>query len=165
MSRATAFIARHATTALLLALTLIYVSEISSIKSQFDEGFVSTRFLPRLLAGVALGAIAVIAWREERASRPDGDDTADGFSLHAKPLGLFLGVLGYIALFQPLGFVLSTIALSLSTLWLFDFAAERSSLLVRILHNLLWAAVLTGLAYLLFSVAFGARLPLFPELG
>jgi len=163
MSRVRAVIGKHAATAFLLALVLIYASEISSIRSLFDEGFVSTRFLPKLLVGVALGAIIWIAVRDAR-SEPANEAETDAAAPpgHGKPILLFGVIIGYIALFQPIGFVLSTVALSICCLWMFDFGANRSTLLSRILLTVFAASVLTGLAYLLFSIAFGARLPLFP---
>lgn len=165
MSRAMKIVHQHATTILLLVLTLVYASEISSVRSLFDEGFVSTRFLPSLLVGVALVAIAVIALRDLRAASQVDDAPAQSLLQHVKPLGLFAVVLGYIALFRPLGFFATTFAFSLCCLWLFDYAAQQESLGRRLRANLVAAIAITGVAYLLFAVAFGARLPLLPELG
>lgn len=168
MVRVKAFATRHTISALLLALTLIYASGISSIRSLFAEGFVSTQFLPQVLVAIALVAILAIAWRDERAAKQASEDdnpVSQSPGALGKPFLLFVAILGYIAVFRPLGFFFSTIALSLCCLWLFNYASEARTILHRIGRCLLIATFITGLAYMLFAVAFGARLPLFPGSG
>lgn len=165
MPRANSIARKHAVTIVLLVLTLIYASEISSIRSLFDEGFVSTRFLPKLLVWIAIGALTVIALRDARASSGEKDDLDSSWTSHVKPLVLLGVVFCYIALFRPAGFILTTIALAMSCLWLFDFASSEQRKSARIAKNLIAALIITALAYLLFAVAFGTRLPLLPELN
>lgn len=149
----------------LLVLTLVYASGISSIKSLFDEGFVSTRFLPQSLVVIALCTLAVIAWRDLKSAdvaEPDGDGSEDTLSNHVKPYVLLVAILIYIAAFKPVGFIMSTTALSYCCLWMFDYAVEKADRFYRFGLRMFVSLVVTGLAYLLFAVAFGTRLPLLP---
>lgn len=148
----------------LLALVLIYAAGISDVRSQLDEGFVGTRFLPKGLVMVALACLAAILLREWRGtSTPhaaddigDHDTAEEPQALAYKPYALFVAILAYVGLFKPMGFVLTTAALCLAIMWLFDYENGRP------LRRLLGTVVITGLAYLLFAVAFGTRLDLWP---
>ena len=165
MSRVRAILGRHAATIGLLTLVLIYASEISSVRSLFDEGFVSTRFLPKLLVGIALFALLAIAWRDEKAAKSAQKPPPTRLLETARPLALFVMIVAYIAVFRPLGFFPATIALSLGCLWVFDFAVDQPNLGARLLRSGLAACVIAALAYFLFAVAFGARLPMLPDFG
>lgn len=140
----------------LLGLTLVYASGIFNIRSQFEEGFVSVTFLPKVLVVIALLAIGAIVNSEVRSARPQAKDTESTLLDRAKPFLLFCAILGYIAAFRPIGFLISTTMLAYVCLWLFNYA--RGQVWLRVLVS----SAITTLAYLLFAVAFGTRLALFP---
>lgn len=140
----------------LLALVLIYAAGIPDVRSQFDEGLIGTRSLPKGLVVLALACLGVILLREARAPAPETPEDQTGAW---KPYGLFAAILAYVALFKPVGFVLTTAGLCLIIMWLFEYETGRP------LRRILAAGVITGLAYLLFAVAFGTRLALWPGMG
>lgn len=146
----------------LLALTGIYAFGIPGIKSQFDEGVVGPQFLPLLLVFCALLALMAIFYRSLSEIRQSGegacqDEGVDRMSA-LRPFMVFLVILAYVAAFKPAGFVISTLGLAFGILWIFEYAAQN------IMLRLAVSVLLTGLAYILFAVAFGTRLPLFPGL-
>lgn len=160
MSKQPSLIRRLALPAGLAAMTAVYAAEIPNVRSLFGEGFVDTRFLPKVLVIIAACALVAIVWREIRAgaaAAPDEAGAEDGSRFDAfKPFILFAALLAYIAAFRPLGFLACNIGLSVLILWLFGYGAGRP--LVRVAA----ALGITGAAYLLFAVAFGTRLPLLP---
>jgi len=158
MSKQQSLLRRLALPAALAAMTAIYAAEIPNVRTLFGEGFVDTRFLPKVLVIIAACALVAIVWREIRAGAAEATaDEGDRFDAF-KPFILFAGLLAYIAAFRPLGFLACNVGLSVLILWLFGYGAGRP--LVR------GAAALgiTALAYLLFAVAFGTRLELVPGL-
>ncbi len=149
-------------------LAILYGVGIPQIRSQFDEGIVGPRFLPILLVIIALGCVAVIigrAWRRPAAASDAGPASAPAppvpaqrFRDAVKPYLLLGAILLYIALFKPLGFLLTTFGLGYAILTLFSYAQGR------LLRRAGMALAITLGSYGLFMLAFGARLPLFPEL-
>lgn len=147
----------------LITLTTIYAFGIPSIRSLFDEGLVGTQFLPQLLVLITLVSLAFVVLRDYKTAHKldqgdDGAANASQFSLKQaiKPIALFVSTLAYIALFKPTGFVIATFAYSFCVLSLFSHASNQLHLRALI------AAAITGLAYLLFAVAFGTHLNIYP---
>lgn len=129
----------------LFLLTLAYgVIAFTSIKAPFQYDPLGPESWPRLLSIVALACIVYILWR------PDVD------SLHVtRPtwirLALMVGLLMvYAELYEPLGFVLSTIL----------FAAITARMLgAGILHSIIFG-IATGVGgYLLCAVLLELNLP------
>lgn len=161
MSKITKFVRHHGLSVGLLILTILYALGIPNIRSLFDEGLIGTQFLPQLLVIITITCLAIIIFRDMKTaerSDEDGEDTLDKDNIKEKlkPIALFLATLGYIALFKPAGFVIATFLYSNCILWLFSHA--NNQFLVRALIG----ATITGLAYLLFAVAFGTHLNIYP---
>lgn len=161
MSKLTKFARHHGLSAGLVILTILYAFGIPNIRSLFDEGLVGTQFLPQLLVVITLICLAVIVLRDMKTAEEKDEDGETTFGKEIikdklKPIALFVATLGYIALFKPAGFVIATFLYSNCILWLFSHA--NNQLLVRALIG----ATITGLAYLLFAVAFGTHLNIYP---
>lgn len=138
-------------TLFLMALTTIYLVAAFQIRVPFAEGLAGPRFLPILASVIMYLALLRIIWRQ---SRQDGD--TEPLRSLAAPAQV-VGATGlYAALFEPLGYVVSTFLFTLALFRVFDF--ERNRPLVMVLY----AAAVTLVFYLLFAVAFSIRLPLVP---
>lgn len=159
MSKFIVFTRQHGLSLGLIVLTIIYASGIPSIKSLFDEGLVGTKFLPQLLVVITLFCLVIIMLRDIRTADKSieaSEETARKVEGSAKPLALFVATLAYIALFKAAGFLIATFLFATCVLCLFSHT--NKSLAARALI----AAAITGLAYLLFAVAFGTHLNIYP---
>lgn len=140
----------------LLVFTTIYASGIPRIRSLFDEGSVGTKFLPQLLVFITLSCLVIIILRDMKTADGAREEELQKAGSSAKPLVLFGATLAYIALFKSAGFLIATFLFSYSVLCLFSHSNKK--LIVRASI----AAAITGLAYLLFAVAFGTHLNIYP---
>ena len=130
----------------LLALAVGYGSVALTIPP--GEGEPGPAFLPVAL-GLALAVLSLAIVRNGlRASDPPNADRPAYRAWLAT-----LATLAYAALFQPMGFVLSTLAYSTAVTLL--FSRDRG-------HLLLVPPVVTLLIYVFFRVALGVRLPAGP---
>lgn len=156
VSKVTNFARHHGLSLGLLILTAIYAFGIPQIRSLFDEGLVGTRFLPQLLVIITISCLVLIMLRDMKKASISNEQISESARGNAKPIILFIATLVYIALFKSAGFLIATFLFSFSVLWLFSHASEK------LLARALIAASISGLAYLLFAVAFGTHLNIFP---
>lgn len=156
VSKIIKFATQHSLTVGLAILTTLYAFGIPNIRSLFDEGLVGTQFLPQLLVVITLICLVIIAVRDIKTNLTNDDEEEFSFKEKLKPFALFLATLGYIALFKPTGFLIATFTYSFCILCLFSHA--NNQLFVRSFI----AACITALAYLLFAIAFGTHLNIYP---
>lgn len=133
----------------LLIVTTIYLAAAFDIRAQFaGAGEMSPRAMPILTACLMYVALAVVLFGEMR--KP----TADGPAREMlRPLLVVVATAGYIALFQPLGYWLATLAFSSALFAIFGFQHRKPLLFA------LYAIGVTALFYGLFAGIFGVRLP------
>ncbi|HSF16144.1 MAG TPA: tripartite tricarboxylate transporter TctB family protein [Vicinamibacteria bacterium] len=126
----------------LILLALLYY--LATLELPAGDGEPGPAFFPRLLAAVllALGVRIVLGGIREAGQ---SDLPASG-----KPVVLIGATLAYLAIFAPLGFVLSTLAYTLFTARLLG-GRGISSLLVPL--------VATALVYALFAIGLALPLP------
>lgn len=135
----------------LTVLTTIYLAAAFNIRVPFDEGLAGPRFLPVVASIIMYLALIRILWVE---SRKTVETTASGSLM--PPFQVVVATGFYVALFQPLGYVLATFLFTLSLFRIFRFETARP------LVMLAYGAGVTLVFYLLFGIAFNIRLPLLP---
>ncbi|MEJ8475874.1 tripartite tricarboxylate transporter TctB family protein [Roseibium algae] len=151
MQNARVTLARCGFPLFLMVLTTAYLVATYQIRVQFSEGLVGPRFMPFLAAGLTYICLLRILWKETRNS----DDVGQSQSL-VRPAIVVVVTIGYVALFEMLGYAISTFIFSLCLFGVFGFERERP------VFMLLYAAAVTFVFYLLFGVAFDIRLPVIP---
>jgi len=133
----------------LLAVAVGY--GVAAMRIPAQEGEPGPGFLPLGLA-VLLGALSVwIVWSGFRGASPPGAAVSDGGARWTSgPWLASLATVLYVLLFQPLGFVLSTLAYSGAVTGLFTSDRKLRALV---------PVFVTLALYLFFRVALGVRLP------
>ncbi|SJZ54499.1 Tripartite tricarboxylate transporter TctB family protein [Consotaella salsifontis] len=134
--------------------TTIYLLKAITIVPQVDEGLVGPSFLPVVISIIMYAALAVVVFQEVRAGLPARDKQT--FNL-VEPVLVVVATAAYIALFELIGFVLSTILYVFVLLYIFRL--DRKGMGWRIAYTL----IITGIGYLLFRVFFDVRLPTLTE--
>ncbi|MGI3170861.1 tripartite tricarboxylate transporter TctB family protein [Pseudooceanicola sp. C21-150M6] len=133
----------------LMAATTVYLAAAFDIRTQFTgDGEMSPRSIPILAAGLMYIALGVVIWGEVRTPTDDGP-----LKDMLRPLLVVLATAGYIALFRPLGYVVSTLLFVAALFLIFQFCTRRPVAFV------LYAIGVTAVFYGLFAVIFGVRLP------
>lgn len=141
----------------LLVLTTIYLAGAVQIRAQVSsEGLVGPNFLPLLAAAGMYLCLALILAGELRRPATEVAAPADGGDDLALAWLVVLTTAAFIALFQLLGYFLSTALLTAALFRIFGFARGRP------LPFALGVAGITLLFYLFYGVLFDVRLPLFP---
>ncbi|WMS42235.1 tripartite tricarboxylate transporter TctB family protein [Acuticoccus sp. MNP-M23] len=148
------FINREAIFALfLLVMNTGYFIETLKMPRPFQLGEPGPAFLPMLLSAimfVAAGRILVGAL--------GGFRTDDGERFSIKPLILAALTLGFIALFEPAGYWIATLAYTFTVAVLFSLEDSRAPLKVAGLSAII-AICVTGVGYLFFVTLFDLYLP------
>jgi putative tricarboxylic transport membrane protein len=133
----------------LLAIAFGYGAAALRIPGQ--DGEPGPGFLPLGLAVLLAGLSVWIIWSGLRSAEPAGVETPDGGPRSTSgPCLAGLATVLYVALFQPLGFVLSTLAYSGAVTSLFTRDGKLRFIV---------PALVTLALYLFFRVALGVRLP------
>ncbi|MGY3439779.1 MULTISPECIES: tripartite tricarboxylate transporter TctB family protein [unclassified Marinovum] len=137
---------------ILLVLTTIYFAAAFNIRAQFTpEGEMGPQHFPMLIAGLMYAAVLAVLVNELRQPAPlaETNEAADLLL----PVLVVIATAGYIWLFRPLGYALST-ALFVAILFrVFRFETGRP--LIFALYVLGVVAAFYGL----FAGIFGVRLP------
>ena len=141
--------------AVLFVVTTIYLVAALGIRPQYDEGLVGPSFLPIVISVVMYLGLAAVALNIVRAT-PAADE-APREPLNLRPAILVVAATAiYIAVFEPLGYALSTLLYVFALLHVFRMDAN-------LLWRLVYAVVITAVFYLLFQVFFHVRLPTLTE--
>ncbi len=140
---------------------LAYGYEAMQLEATLEGDVIGPSFFPKLLVvfGLGLAAIQFFAWR----APPPKDEGADSVSEKAEP-GIFQNLakqlddllplalmVAYVALLFPLGFIISTVLYTTATM--------------KLLRQPTWfgafgfAALLTGLVFVVFQLILGIPLP------
>jgi hypothetical protein len=135
-----------------LIISAIYGFGITHLKNPSEMFFAGTTVFPILVTiGAIIFSLLVIA-----RGRMEGQD-AEVLELDPKVLkmmGVFTGVFAiYIAVFNKLGFLISTIAMLTSILFIFNVGKSQ-----RII-NLVIGIVFPTLCYVIFAMIFSISLP------
>lgn len=138
----------------LLVVTTIYLAATFTISTAFDTSFVNSAFTPRVVTVIMyLALLVVLRDAVRRRSRAEGNENEKEAAGWAQPLWVVLLTCVYIAVFRPLGYVLSTLPYVYALFHVFRF--EETNWLKRALY----AAVITAVFYVLFAELFNVRLP------
>lgn len=143
----------------LIVVTTIYLAAAFDISSPFAApGEISPRGIPILTALLMYVALLVVLVQEVRSPPPDQtDDSEDGSLL--RPALVVVATAGYILLFRPLGYSLSTLLFVAALFITFGFETRRPMFFA------LYAVAVTAVFYGLFALVFGVRLPTFPGMN
>ncbi len=143
--------------ATLILVTLIYLIEAIRNVRPLEEGTAGPSFFPIVISVVMLAALLPLLWSGWR--RTDTSEAAESEPISfAAPVKVVILTAGYIALFKPIGYFISTALYVLALLYVFRFKG-RSPLI-----NVFWAVVIAGLCFVLFSEIFQIRLPKLGEI-
>ncbi len=133
----------------LMVVTTIYLAAAFDIRTTFTpEGELSPRSIPILTAGLMYLALLAVLWGELRSPTADGP-----LRDMLKPLLVVIATSGFIFLFRPIGYVLSTLLFVSALFLIFRFEVKRPHFFV------LYAVIVTAIFYGLFAGIFGVRLP------
>lgn len=136
---------------LLLALAILY--EALGLEFSTDIG-PGPGFLPICLS-LLMAALALVLLFKRPKDQPQAEsDRASTKRVAGRVFAIFLGIFGFLALMQPLGFLLSGF---LFLMYLLAFIESKP-----ILPSLLWAAGASTGFYLIFAVGLNVRLPAGP---
>lgn len=136
--------------AILVVVTVIYLIEGLRTMRPFEEGTAGPSFFPIVIAVIMIVALASILWRD---LRPAGQSEKTEPVALAEPIKVVVLTIGYIALFKPVGYFISTAMYVLALLYVFRFKAKNPFVTV------LWAVLIAGACFVLFSEVFQIRLP------
>ena len=130
---------------LLLLVTLAYgVIAFTAISAPFQYDPLGPESWPRLLSVVAIACILTILWR------PDNDHLGVGRQTWFRLVAMLVLLIAYAELYEPLGFILSTL----------HFAAVVSAMLgATPVRSILFGAGAGVLGYLLCVVLLDLNLP------
>lgn len=137
----------------LMVLTTVYLAEALTIRTQMGGGaVVGPRFMPILTACLMYAALLVVLVGELR-----GDPQERSAGSLVRPALVVLATGLYIAVFRPLGYVLSTALFVAALFLIFDFEKRRPVFFA------FYVAAVTAVFYGLYAGAFGVRLPALPS--
>ena len=138
----------------LSVITVIYLIEALRNVRPLEEGTAGPSFFPIVISIVMLFALLQLlwsGWRKIGLSEEKGDNTEP--VKFAEPIKVVLLTAGYIALFKPAGYFLSTLVYVLALLFVFRFKARN------VFVNIFWAIIIAGIGFVLFAEIFQIRLP------
>lgn len=134
----------------LLVATSVYFAAAFRISTGFSQGLVDAGFVPKIVAIAMYVALAFVIRDALKARRTKGG-SSDGLHF-ADPLKIVLLTAVYVAVFRPLGYVLSTLAYVYLLFYVFRFDDSQPK-------RIAYAVGITAVFYLLFAQLFGVRLP------
>lgn len=143
----------------LMVVTTIYLAAAFDIASPFSApGEISPRGIPILMAILMYVALLVVLVQEIRAPATDLPDQSPDDSV-LRPALVVLATAGYILLFRPLGYSISTLFFVAALFCTFGFETRRP------VRFALYAIGVTAVFYGLFALVFGVRLPTLPGIN
>src|SRR3546814_5302348 len=92
----------------MLAATAVYFAAAFQVSSPFSTDLVDASFVPKLMAGLMFFALLVVLRDAVRRHRAAGGADDTGIDL-AAPMQVVALTFAYVAVFQPLGYILSTV--------------------------------------------------------
>lgn len=134
-----------------LAASVGYFITAVSLGTPFSPSGLTPSFFPILVGAAAIlfAVILILQARREAPAEAQAETAAPRSYTH---LWVTLAIFVYIALFRTIGYFLSSWLFVLALILLF-------SAFEKLLQKALIAAVITGLAYVMFQELFGVRLP------
>jgi putative tricarboxylic transport membrane protein len=135
----------------LFVITTIYLFSAFQITPQVDEGLVGPSFIPvlaSLLMYIALGFVV----REILLERKNQKEEKQSIWVLTQ---MVIATAVYILVFKIFGYLISTFVYVYVLLYVFDL--KESNQFKRVLYS----AIIAGVFYVLYSVIFQVRLPIF----
>jgi putative tricarboxylic transport membrane protein len=136
--------------AILIVVTAVYLIEGMRTLRPFQEGTAGPSFFPIVVSVIMIVALGSVMWG---AWRRTGRREEAAPAALAEPIKVVLVTAVYIALFRPAGYFVSTALYVLALLYVFRFKARHAWV------NLVWAVLISGACFVLFSEVFRIRLP------
>jgi len=134
----------------LLAVTAAYLAEAMLTLEPSQEGTAGPSFFPIVISAVMIVALVSVLWRGLRSATAGG---GAGLAVLAGPAKVALLTVGYILLFKPAGYFVSTTVYVFALLYVFRFKSGN------ILLSVLWSVLIAGGCFVLFAKVFQIRLP------
>ena len=134
---------------LILAVSVGYLVSALNLGAPIADGSLTPAFFPILVGCAAILFASILTLQKLRETRDEPEDTAPRTFTH---LWVVVAMFIYIAAFRQLGYFLS------SGLFVFALIVLFSSF-EKLAIKAVIAAVVTGVAYLMFKQLFGVRLP------
>lgn len=132
-----------------LAVSVGYLLSALRLGPPLADGGLTPSFFPLLVGAAAILFSGLLILQQLRAPREDAPAEAPRSHTH---LWVVVAIFFYILAFRPLGYFLSSGLFVFALIVLFS---SREKLLIKAAI----AAVVTGVAYLMFQQLFGVRLP------
>lgn len=140
--------------AALMVITVIYLIDALRKVRPLEEGTAGPAFFPIVISIVMIVALLSLVWNGWRKiGSPEKEGNAVEAVALAEPIKVVFLTAGYIAVFKPAGYFLSTAAYVLALLLVFRFKARN------VFVNIFWAVIIAGVCFVLFSQIFQIRLP------
>lgn len=136
--------------AVLIVVALVYLVEGVRTLESFQEGTAGPSFFPIVISIIMIAALTSVLWNGLRGTARREKTEPVAF---AEPIKVVLLTIGYIILFKPAGYFLSTTAYVFVLLYVFKFKARN------IFVSMLWSVLIAGICFVLFSKIFQIRLP------
>lgn len=135
--------------AFFLILTTVYLAQSFAIRAQAGGAFwEGPRAMPILASALMYVLLLIVLLRQIRT-----DAAPDQPGEILRPILVMVATGGYIFLFQPLGYGLSTLLFVAALFVIFEFKTRQPLAFAG------YALIVTAIFYLLYAVIFGVRLP------
>lgn len=135
----------------LFVMTTAYLAAAFNIRTMFGaDGGVGPRTMPIVSAIIMYGALLIVIVKEVRGPQKERENT---LASHVRPILVALATGGYIWLFIPLGYILSTMVFVAVLFAIFQYQIRNP------LKFLLYDVIITAVFYGLFAGIFEVRLP------
>ncbi|MCE7030001.1 tripartite tricarboxylate transporter TctB family protein [Jiella avicenniae] len=142
--------------AALFVVTTIYLYEAFQIHPQYDEGFVGPRFLPIVVSIVMYAGLGFLVFDILRSGEPRPERARPEIRNFLPAIAVVIATLVYIAVFETLGYVVSTLLYVFALLFVFKFDQN-------VVWRAIYAIIITAVFYILFHTLFDVRLPTLTE--
>ncbi|NDW05956.1 tripartite tricarboxylate transporter TctB family protein [Jiella pacifica] len=142
--------------AVLFVVTTIYLYQAFQIHPQYDEGIVGPRFLPIVVSIVMYAGLGFLVFDILRDRSPRPERAKLEFRNFLPAVAVILATLVYIAVFETIGYVISTLIYVFALLFVFKFDQN-------VLWRVIYSIVITAVFYILFHTLFDVRLPTLTE--
>jgi len=135
----------------LFVITTIYLFSALQITPQVDEGLVGPSFIPVLASLLMYIALGFVVRGIQLEPKNQKEETQSIGVLTQMVIATAI----YILFFKIFGYLISTFVYVYALLYVFDL--KESNQFKRILYS----AIITGVFYVLYSIIFQVRLPIF----
>lgn len=132
-----------------MVVSLIYFGESVRMAPPFVDGNVSMTFFPYIISIVTFLTALVLFFKGLKEKRGVGIESKRA----GKSLAVVLMTCLFVAVFERIGFTISSVVYSCSLMFIFGGPKKR------IVRNIFYAGIITLIIYVLFEKIFGVKLP------